>query len=143
MLPLLRHVRVPTPPGLPLAVASVRSPEASGSGHFERRIWQAKRASHPANGLLRPTVNWASALPNDARPSALLTKFPRIANLLAVLWQDPNSLRRYMDDLLVDKRGNRQGFPLDVLRELFALRAHFDQVHPETTRPWEVMNNGE
>ena len=105
--------------------------------------WQAKRASHPANGLLRPTVNWASALPNEVRPDALLAKFPRIANLLAVLWQDPNSLRRYMDDLLVDKRGNRQGFPIDVLRELFALRAHFDQVHPETTRPWEVMNNGE
>ena len=76
--------------------------------------WQAKRASHPANGLLRPTMNWASALPNDAQPSALL-----------------------------DKRGNRQGFPLDVLRELFALRAHYDQVHPETSRPWEVMNNGQ
>jgi hypothetical protein len=105
--------------------------------------WQAKRASHPASGLLRPTVNWASALPSDARPNALLTKFPRIANLVAVLWQDPNSLRRYLDDLLVDKRGNRQGFPLDVLRELFAIRAHFDQVHPETSRPWEVMNNGE
>lgn len=105
--------------------------------------WQAKRASQPANGLLRPTANWASALPDDVRPTALLTKFPRIANLLAVLWQDPNSLRRYMDDLLVDKRGDRQGFPLDVLRELFAVRAHYDQVHPETSRPWEVMNNGE
>jgi hypothetical protein len=106
-------------------------------------FWQAKRSGQPANGLLRPTVNWASALPDETRPIALLTKFPRIANLVAVLWQDPNSLRRYMDDLLVDKRGNRQGFPLDVLRELFTLRAYFDQVHPETSRPWEVMNNGE
>ncbi len=84
----------------------------------------------PANGLLRPTMNWASTLPADARPNALLAKFPRIANLIAVLWQDPNSLRRYIDDLLVDKRGNRQGFPLDVLRELFALRAYYDEVNP-------------
>ena len=59
-----------------------------------------------------------------------------------MLWQDPNSLRRYLDDLLVDKRGNRQGFPLDILRELFALRAYYDQLHPESSRPWEVMNNG-
>ena len=77
----------------------------------------------------RPTAssgrrsNWASTLPPDVRPNALLAKFPRIANLIAVLWRDPNSLRRYIDDLLVDKRGNRQGFPLDVLREFFALRA--------------------
>jgi hypothetical protein len=53
------------------------------------------------------------------------------------------SLRRYLDDLLVDKRGNRQGFPLDILRELFALRAYYDQLHPGSSRPWEVMNNNE
>jgi hypothetical protein len=105
--------------------------------------WAKRRAAEPANGLLRPTVIWASNLPPNARPSALLAKFPRIANLIAVLWQDPNSLRRYVDDLLVDKRGNRQGFPLDVLRELFALRAHHDEIYPQVTRPWEVMNNGE
>jgi hypothetical protein len=105
--------------------------------------WTRRRASEPANGLLRPTMIWASRLPPDARPNALLAKFPRIANLIAVLWPDPISLRRYIDDLLVDKRGNRQGFPLDILRELFALRAHYDEVNPQTSRPWEVMNNGE
>jgi hypothetical protein len=88
-------------------------------------------------------MHWVLALPNDIRPKALLAKYPRIANLVAVLWQDSNSLRRYMDDLLVDKRGGRQGFPLDVLRELFALRAHFDKLNPETSRPWEVMNKRE
>ena len=88
-------------------------------------------------------MNWASALPDDVLPNALLAKFPRIANLLAVLWQDPNSLRRYIDDLLVDKRGNRQGFPLDILRELLALRAYYDELHPESAQPWEVMNKSE
>jgi len=102
-----------------------------------------RRAAQPATGLLRPTMSWASTLPADVRPNALLAKFPRIANLIAVLWPDPNSLRRYIDDLIVDKRGNRQGFPLDVLRELLALRAYYDQRNPPTLQPWEVMHNGE
>ena len=100
-----------------------------------------RRAAEPANGLLRPTMNWASTLPPDVQPSALLAKFPRIGNLIAALWRDPNSLRRYVDDLLVDKRGNRQGFPVDVLSELFALRAYYDELNPQASQPWEVMNN--
>jgi len=105
--------------------------------------WTKRRSSEPANGLLKPTLTWAHALPADRHPMALMTKYPRIANLLAVLWQDPNSLRRYVDDLLVDKRGNRQGFPLDVLREIFDLRALYDELHPPNLSPWEVMNKDE
>jgi len=105
--------------------------------------WTKRRASDPANGLLKATVTWASALPPEIQPKALLAKYPRIANLVAVLWQDPNSLRRYVDDLLVDTRGTRQGFPLDVLREIFRLRAYYDETQPSTLRPWEVMNKDE
>jgi hypothetical protein len=72
-----------------------------------------------------------------------MAKFPRVANLVAVLWKDPDSWRRYVDDLLVDKRGNRQGFPLDVLREIFELRGYYDELCPPTLRPWEVMNKDE
>jgi hypothetical protein len=102
-----------------------------------------RRTAEPAVGLLRPTAIWASTLRPDVRPNALLAKFPRIANLIAALWRDPTSLRRYVDDLLVDKRGNRRGFPLDILSELFALRAYYDELNPQASRPWEVMNNGE
>jgi hypothetical protein len=105
--------------------------------------WTTRRARGPATGLLRPTAQWAASMPREVVPHALLSKFPRICNLLAVLWQDPGSLRRYLDDLLVDKRGNRQGFPVNILRELFALRAHYDELHPGSSRPWEVMNNNE
>ena len=124
-------------------VTTVTGSYAPGARPQNDEDLSKRRASEPANGLLRPTVNWASRLRLDARPNALLGKFPRIANLLAVLWADPNSLRRYIDDLLVDKRGNRQGFPLDILRELFALRDYFDELHPPTSRPWEVMKNNE
>lgn len=114
------------PPGAP--PVAPQAPEAD---------WTKRRTAEPANGLLKPTFTWASTLPLDVQPRALLFKFPRIANLIAALWQDPNSLRRYVDDLLVDKRGSRQGFPLDVLRELFRLRAHYDELHPASARPWE------
>jgi len=105
--------------------------------------WTRRRASEPASGLLRPTVVWASGLPAEVQPTTLMARFPRVANLVAVLWKDPDSWRRYVDDLLVDKRGNRQGFPLDVLREIFELRGYYDELHPPTLRPWEVMNKDE
>jgi hypothetical protein len=123
---------------------------AIGGGHGPLGVrpsvsedWTRRRASEPANGLLRPTLAWASVLPAEVQPTALMAKFPRVANLVAVLWKDPDSLRRYVDDLLVDKRGSRQGFPLDVLREIFELRAFFDTLHPPTLQPWDVMNKDE
>jgi len=102
--------------------------------------WTKRRTTEPANGLLKPTFTWASTLPIEIQPRSLLYKFPRIANLLAAMWPDPTSLRRYIDDLLVDKRGNRQGFPVEVLRELFELRAYYDEQYPDRSMPWEAMN---
>jgi hypothetical protein len=96
-----------------------------------------RRMSELSTGLLRTTIAWASTLPADIQPRALLHKFPRIANLIATMWIDPNSLRRYVDDLLMDSRSGRQGFPVDVLRELFQLRSHFDELHPHGTAPWD------
>jgi hypothetical protein len=105
--------------------------------------WTKRRVTEPANGLLKPTVAWASTLPVEVCPRALLARFPRIANLIAAMWPDPNSFRRYVDDLLVDKRGNRQGFPVDVLKELFELRAYFDDTHPDAIQPWDVMSKSD
>jgi hypothetical protein len=124
-----------------LAVGAGHGPHGAAAEASED--WAKRRASQPASGLLRPTVAWATSLPAKVQPTALLAKFPRVANLVAVLWKDPDSLRRYVDDLLVDKRGNRQGFPVDILREIFELRAYFDQLHPPALHPWEVMNKDE
>ena len=127
----VRPAGVPAAPGLP---------SASGT---QAEDWTQRRKDEPANGLLKPTFAWASTLPVEAQPRSLMYKFPRIANLLAAMWPDPNSLRRYIDDLLVDKRGNRQGFPVDVLKELFELRAYYDEIYPNTSRPWEsIKKNG-
>jgi hypothetical protein len=121
------------PSSTPSVPTSADPPAAAGED------WSTRRKSEPANGLLKPTFAWASTLPVEAQPRSLMYKFPRIANLLAAMWPDPNSFRRYMDDLLVDKRGNRQGFPVDVLKELFELRAYYDEFNPDTSRPWESI----
>lgn len=111
-----------------------------GAGPESQAQFTKRRTTEPANGLLKPTFAWASTLPIEIQPRSLLYKFPRIANLLAAMWPDPNSFRRYIDDLLVDKRGSRQGFPVEILRELFELRAYYDEMHPDSTLPWEVMS---
>jgi hypothetical protein len=112
---------------------------STGDAPDSEASWARRRTREPANGLLKPTFAWAAALPIDIQPRTLMFKFPRIANLMAAMWEDPNSLRRYVDDLLVDKRGNRQGFPLEVLRELFKLRAYYDELHPGDSIPWDSV----
>jgi hypothetical protein len=52
--------------------------------------------------------------------SALETRFPRIARELAARWRSPG-IDFYIDSLLIDTRGDRMGFPADVLEEIMFL----------------------
>ena len=67
----------------------------------------------------------------EVQPRALLQRLPRIANALARLWQDDVRLRFYLDDLLVDRRGGRHGFPPEILNELLVLREYCEGRYPE------------
>ncbi|HKE40146.1 MAG TPA: hypothetical protein VKG21_09935 [Casimicrobiaceae bacterium] len=55
---------------------------------------------------------------------ALMRQFARVANLIAATWGDLEAFETYMESLLTDKRGNRKGFPPDVVAELSALEIH-------------------
>lgn len=79
------------------------------------------RKAQPVNSALPRTLTWVAGLPLDIRPNALMDRFPRIANVLAATWGDSKAFGAYMESLLTDKRGNRRGFPVDVLRELGVL----------------------
>ena len=69
--------------------------------------------------------------PQDIRSTALAQRYPRIVNLVALDWKKPAPCRRYLSELLFDhRRGNRQGFPLDVHRELEALQDYLDSQCP-------------
>lgn len=80
------------------------------------------RRRQPYNELLPATIRWEESLPAELRPLALLKIFPRIANILARAWRDPAEFQISLSDLLVDRRGNRRGFPVEVLQELLTLR---------------------
>ena len=93
------------------AVAPAAKPAEPGDWHSQRR-------SRPVDRLLPVASVWAAALPAPLRPRALIAHYPRIANLLALQWTDGGACPAYFDELLMDRRGRRQGFPPPVHDEL-------------------------
>ena len=111
-----------------------RTAASSASDHAhvaspQPTISYARKAA-PANQPFPATFKWIAALPREVRPLELLKQYPRIANMLAQAWHDPSAFREYMFDLLIDRRGGRQGFPQAVRSELLRLRTYFDHIHP-------------
>jgi hypothetical protein len=91
--------------------------------------WMRRRRvlSESERRISRAATQWMLALPADVRPVELLRRFARIANHLAANWHDPDATRRCLDDLLLDRRGGRQGFPPAVAAELIRLHHHFER----------------
>jgi tankyrase len=59
----------------------------------------------------------------DLYPSALESQFPHIFNKLVEL-KDNNQFSQYLNDVIFDSRGGRQGFPPEVVSELWKLQWH-------------------
>jgi hypothetical protein len=62
------------------------------------------------------------ALAGLSYPQALSDKYPRIAQTIFDLKDDETQLRACFASLIEDARGDRQGFPFDVLMDIQALR---------------------
>jgi hypothetical protein len=89
-----------------------------------------QRRAQPVNKLLPLTVDWILALPPPVRPHLLAARFPRIANDICCSWHDPALCQAYFEDLMTDRRGGRQGFPVGILKELHRLWRHYASLHP-------------
>src|SRR5262245_61832700 len=102
--------------------------QAESAGTASARFVAQRSADQPRNLLLDHATRWAATLPIPARPHALMREFPRIANMIALLWTEPTSesFYEYMNSLLVDHRGGRKGFPPAVLHDLLELRDLYD-----------------
>jgi hypothetical protein len=100
---------------------------------------KGRRKAAPANVPLPRTVNWVAGLPPGVKPTALLRQYARIANVLAATWSDPKALTAYINCLLSDDRGNRKGFPPDIVLELLALREHHAAFITERSPNWAVL----
>jgi hypothetical protein len=88
------------------------------------------RRRQPLDDALPVTIRWVARLPAEVRPVTLLRQFPRIANVVARAWNDAAEIQAVLDDLLVDRRGGRQGFPLEVTEELLVLRDYYQGRYP-------------
>jgi hypothetical protein len=113
-----------------------QSQATSPHGASSQEGQESLRKASPASAPLPRTFEWVASLPADVQPTALMRHYPRIANVIAAAWRDSKALRSYMDCLFTDNRGNRQGFPPDVLGELLALRAHYDTVDTANPPIW-------
>lgn len=85
--------------------------------------------------LTRLGIRWFQSIPRRHRPRELASRFPHIVNRMALLWGKRDLVERYFDDLLVDRRGGRQGFPREVSQELLALHGHFEGLFDRQMRP--------
>jgi hypothetical protein len=100
----------------------------------------ARRKLQPPESLQSDTIRWLASLPTDVRPTALPIQFVRIANALARVWGDQRRCLEYFDDLLIDRRGGRQGFPFDVALEIAGLKDHYETVvHPMAQTAWDLI----
>lgn len=92
--------------------------------------------------LLNPTVKWMRSLPADVRPQKLAHAYPRVANLLAAAWPDPGVFRERLNEVLFTDRTNRQGFPVEVAKELLRLNEHFaERRNGVVTDIWRINNS--
>ncbi|HEY8102555.1 MAG TPA: hypothetical protein VIF82_17585 [Burkholderiaceae bacterium] len=90
--------------------------------------WSALRNAKEGEQLKvsKEVMTWLFQLPPEVRPRALAIQYPRIFNKIAELWASPQQCEKYLDELLMDERGTRQGFPQDVATELAVLKTHFN-----------------
>ena len=93
------------------------------------QVWSHRRKAIPSKYIMPMSIKWLMSMPKHVRPLALVAKYPRIANQVALQWSKSDACRTYLDDLLVDRRSNRKGFPADVQHDLRTLRDYYYSLH--------------
>ena len=114
------------------AVAPEASPEVTTTGNI---VPPRSTLGRTGSQSVQTTPAPAPALAPDA-PCALERQFKRIADKIAEGWPSAECAR-YIDSLLVDSRGGRQGFPPEVISELFLLHALLEDHNPTRRDLWE------
>ena len=87
--------------------------------------------------LTAAAEGWLENLPDNVKPKVIQEQYPRIVNRLASMWKHPDEFVEYLDELLVDKRGDRDGFPMTIALELATIKDYYEiTVHPERTKAY-------
>ncbi len=103
------------------------------------RLRRLPRGSDQA--LTGTTRRWLRQLPAGRRPLRLCELYPRVANRIAWCWSDVALSESMLEDLLVDRRGGRQGFAAPIVRELQRLQDFNTQqrVEPRAQPMWRAV----
>lgn len=96
-------------------------------------------ADAPPSRLSLQASIWIDAMPQAMRPHTLARLYPRIANRLAEVWKSELQCEECLNELMLDARGDRQGFPVAVATELASLKAHF--IATATTVQFDIWGN--
>jgi hypothetical protein len=90
-------------------------------GHWDEQ----RRPLTPSDrALTGKGIDWMLSLPAYARPKTLCEQYPRIANHLADIWDNPRDTQLVLMRLLADERGQRKGFSLQVEQEIGRVAAY-------------------
>ncbi len=105
-----------------------------------RDDWTNRRAAANDDERLEPSaVAWIHALPQEIQPLMTASRYVRIANRIAALWNQPARCSAYLSDLLIIRRNARRGFPVEIAREIGNLSVHYETLHPPG-RSWTVAH---
>ncbi len=91
--------------------------------------FKALRARQRPTELESAAITWIAKLPREVQPRELGHRYPRIVNKLAQMWGNGSQVDNYLNELLLDARGSRSGFPKPVRDELLILRSHSRRIY--------------
>ncbi len=77
---------------------------------------EARSSATMPVALSLEAARWLDELPGTVRPERTAARFPHIANNLCTRWPTPQACISYFDELVLDNRGGRAGFPPLILR---------------------------
>ena len=104
--------------------------------------WEEKRAAPVSEPLSDEAAAWMAELPESVQPRQLALRYARLANRICEAWRTPLKCEKLLDELMMDRRGGRKGFPLQVANELATLRDHFHRLHHHGKSAWEHVEMG-
>ncbi|MEO7760360.1 MAG: hypothetical protein ABJB04_07830 [Betaproteobacteria bacterium] len=78
---------------------------------------------------------------DDLYPHKTAEKYPRIIEKLTILWGTVG-MSRYFNEIMFDERGDREGFPPEVMAELFALNNYHESTRPSRSAIESAWGDG-
>jgi hypothetical protein len=86
--------------------------------------------------IATPKAPPLGTLPNAVQPDVIIIGelYPNISNKIAALWGSVQ-LHKYLNQVIIDDRGNRQGFPQPIISALMRIYQHHTTVLPDALPP--------